>query len=51
MHLHQRLQACLCKASCRLQAVTKAIEMQDKLVEEAKANGSLVETALGTQEY
>jgi AP-1 complex subunit sigma 1/2 len=32
-------------------AVAKAIEMQDKLVEEAKANGSLVETALGTQEY
>ena len=34
-----------------VQAVTKAIEMQDKLVEQAKANGSLVETALGTQDY
>lgn len=34
-----------------LQAIIKAIEAQDKLVEDAKASGSLVETALGTQEY
>lgn len=34
-----------------MQAVTKAIEAQDKLVEDAKAAGGIVETALGTQEY
>ena len=37
--------------ACAPQAVTKAIEAQDKLVEDAKASGSLVDTALGTQEY
>ena len=36
---------------CTLQAVTKAIEAQDKLVDDAKASGSLVDSALGTQEY
>ena len=37
--------------ACTLQAVTKAIEAQDKLVDDAKASGSLVDSALGTQEY
>ena len=35
--------------TCRAQAITRAIEAQDRLVEEAKTG--IVETALGTNEY